>query len=45
MVAPLQNSKLQMQPQAVSVSDLSLSNSTYHNIFVSSDLAPDLDPF
>ena len=45
MVAPLQNFKLQMQPQSVPVSDLSLSNVTYHNSFVSSDLALDLDPF
>ena len=34
-----------MQPQEVPVSDLSLSKVTLHNIFVSSDLAPDLDPF
>ena len=45
MFAPLQNFKLQMQSQAVPASDLSLSKVTYQNIFVSSDLAPDLDPF
>ena len=39
------NYKLQIQLQEVPVSDLFLSNITYHNIFVSSDLAPDLDPF
>ena len=40
----LQNSKLQMQPQAVPVSDLSISKVTYQNILVSSDMDPDLDP-
>ena len=43
MAAKIQNIKLQMQLQAVPVSDLSLSKVTYQNIFVSSDLAPDLD--
>ena len=42
---PLQNFKLQMQSQAVPVSDISLFNVTNQNIFVSSDLAPDIDPF
>ena len=41
----LQNFKLQIQTQAVPVSDLSLSKVTYQNILVSSDLGPDLDPF
>ena len=45
MVVQLQNFKLQIQPQAVPVSDISLSKVTYQNIFVSSDLAPDIDPF
>ena len=44
MVDQLQNFKLQMQPQAVPVSDLSLSKVTPQNIFVSDDLNPDLDP-
>ena len=42
--AMLKNPKLQMKPQAVPVSDLSLSKVTSHKIFISSDLAPDLDP-
>ena len=45
MVAKIQNFKLQMQLQAVPVSDLSLSKVNCQNIFVSSDMAPDLDPF
>ena len=45
MVAQIQNFKLQMQHQAVPVSDLSLFKVTSHNIFFSSDLAPDLNPF
>ena len=45
MVAQLQNFKLQMQPQEVPVSYLSLFKVTSQNIFVSSDLAPDIDPF
>ena len=45
MVAPLQNFKFQMQPQEVPVSDLSLSKVTFQNILVSSELAPDIDPF
>ena len=40
----LQNYKLQMKPQEVPVSDLSLSKVTYQKIFVSADLAPDIDP-
>ena len=40
----LQNFKLQMQSQAVPVSDLSLSKVTYKNILASSNLGPDLDP-
>ena len=40
----LQNFKLQMKPQAVPVSDFSLSKVTYQNILVSSDLDFDLDP-
>ena len=35
---------LQMQPQAVPVSYLSLSKVTSQKIFVSSDMAPDIDP-
>ena len=34
-----------MKHQAVPVSDISLSKVTSHIILVSSDLAPDLDPF
>ena len=45
MVAKIQNINLQMKLQVVTVSDLSLSKVTYQNIFVSYDLAPDLDPF
>ena len=45
MVAKLQIFKLQMQLQAVPVSDLSLSKVTYQNTFVSSDLTPYIDPF
>ena len=44
MVAQLQNSKLQMQPQAVPVSYMTLYKDTFHNHFVSSDLTLDLDP-
>ena len=40
----LQNFKLQMQPQAVSVSDLSLSKVIYQKFLVPADLDPDLDP-
>ena len=40
----LQNYKLQMQPQAVTVSDLFISKVTSQKIFVSDDLNPDLDP-
>ena len=43
MVAQHQHFKLQMQPQAVSGYDLSLSKVTFQSIFVSADLAPDLD--
>ena len=39
----LQNYKLQMQPQEVTVSDLSLSKVTSQEIFVSDNLNPDLD--
>ena len=42
MIALHQNSKLQMQPKAVSGSDISLSKATPRNIFVSTDLAPDI---
>ena len=42
MVAQHQNSKLQMQPQAVSGSDLSLSNVTSRKIYISDDLATDI---
>ena len=45
MVAQIQNFKLQMQHQAVPVSDIYLSKVTSHDIFFSFDLAPDLDPF
>ena len=40
----LQNFKLQMQPQEVTVSDFSLSKVAYQKILVSSDMSPDLDP-
>ena len=40
----LQNFKLQIQPQAVPVSDFYISKVTYHNFLVSYDLGPDLDP-
>ena len=36
--------KLQMQPQEMHVSDLSLSKVTDQNILASSDLVPDIDP-
>ena len=44
MVAQIQNFRLQMQPQAVPVSDLSISKVTSQKIFVSADMDPDLDP-
>ena len=44
LVGQLQNFKLQMQSQAVPVSDLSLAKVTSQNIFVSADLDPNLDP-
>ena len=44
-VAQIQHFKLKMQPQAVPVSEISLSKVTSHNIFVSSDLDPYLDTF
>ena len=44
MVAQLHNFKLQMQPQAVTISDISLSKVTSQKIFVSADLDPDIDP-
>ena len=44
MVAQLQNLKLQMQPQAVPVSNISLYKVTSQKKLVSADLAPDLDP-
>ena len=44
MIAQIQNFNLQMQLQAVPVSNLSLSKVTPQNIFVSSDVDPDLDP-
>ena len=44
MVAKLKHFNLQTKPQAVPVSDLSLSKVTSQKIFVSYDLAPDLDP-
>ena len=42
IIALHQNFKLQMQPQVVSSSDLSLSKATSRNISFSDDLAPDL---
>ena len=42
MIALNHNFKLQMQPQEVSGSDISLFKSTYRNIFVSTDLATDI---
>ena len=45
MVTQHQNFELQMQPQAVPGSDLSIYKVTSQNILVSSDLATDLDPF
>ena len=44
MVTQFQNFKLQMQPQEVPVSDISLSKVTSQKIFVSADMDPDLDP-
>ena len=44
MVAPLQNFKIQMKPQAVPVSDLSTSKVTSQKIFVSAGIVLDLDP-
>ena len=44
MVDQLQNFKLQMQPQAVHVSDLSISKVTYQNIFFPSDMDIVIDP-
>ena len=44
MVAHIQHFKLQMKPQAVTVSDLSLLKVTSQNIFVLANLDPDLDP-
>ena len=44
MVDQLQNLKLQMQPQAVPVSDLSVSKVAYQKILVSADLDIYLDP-
>ena len=43
MVNQLQNFKLQMQPQAVPISYLSISKVTYRNILVSADLDIDID--
>ena len=40
----LQNFKLQIQPQAVPVSDFYIFKVTYQNILVSADLDPDIDP-
>ena len=49
MVALHQHFKLQMKPQVVYGSDISLPKVTSLNIFVSADMAPDvsavLDPF
>ena len=45
MVAQLQNLNIQMQPQAVPVSDISLSKGYLEEDFVSDDLAPDIDTF
>ena len=45
MVDQFQNFKLQMQPQAVPVSDFSISRVTYQKILVSADLDIDLDTF
>ena len=49
MIAQHQNLNLQMKPQAVSGSDISLSKATSRNNYVSNYLAPDpseiLDPF
>ena len=44
MVAQRQNLKLQMKPQAVYSSDIYLSKVNSQNIFVSGDVAPDIDP-
>ena len=44
MVAELQNLKLQMHPQTVAVSDISLYKVTSQKNFVSADLASDIDP-
>ena len=45
MVAQLQIFNIQIKPQAVPVSDLSLSKVASYNIFVSADLDTDRDPF
>ena len=42
IIALHQNFNPQMQPQEVSGSDISLSKATYRNIFVSTDLDPDI---
>ena len=44
MVEQLQISKLQMQPQAMPVSNLSLAKVTTDNIFVSADLELQMQP-
>ena len=44
MVNQLQNFKLQIQPQAVPVSDFSVSKVTHQKILFSADLDIDLDP-
>ena len=44
MVNQLQNFKLQMQPQAVPVSDLSLAKVATERIFVSADLELQMQP-
>ena len=43
MFTQIKNFKFQIQHQAVTVSDFSLSKVTSHKIFVSYDVAPDID--
>ena len=45
MVAKLQNFNLQMKPQAAPVSDLSISKVNFQNIWISADIATDIDTF
>ena len=44
MVAQIQNLKLQTQPRAAPISDISISRVASEKTFVSAGLAPDIDP-